>query len=128
MSNPMMYEKPQPDYGQQNVLQQQQPGFAPNMNAAQGGGNRNVLNKPYNGQGERDWSYGICDCTGDMDLSRTVARHAGADAGPMDASRVGLGSVGSSRSALVVMFDVATGLKAVSAATCSHHGAVTLAQ
>lgn len=67
MSNLNMYEKQQMDYGQQqHELQQQQPGFAPAMNAGQGGGNRNVLNKPYNPQGDRDWSYGLCDCTGNI--------------------------------------------------------------
>ncbi|KAF8510657.1 PLAC8 family-domain-containing protein [Hysterangium stoloniferum] len=32
------------------------------MNA---GGNRNTLNKPFNGSGEREWSHGFCDCFGD---------------------------------------------------------------
>ena len=37
----------------------QQPGAVPQMNA---GGNRNVLNKPYDPQGHRDWSYGTFTC------------------------------------------------------------------
>jgi len=37
----------------------QQPGAVPQMNA---GGNRNVLNKPYDAQGHRDWSYGTFTC------------------------------------------------------------------
>ncbi|KAF8526559.1 PLAC8 family-domain-containing protein [Hysterangium stoloniferum] len=32
------------------------------MNA---GGNRNALNKPFNGSGEREWSYSLFDCFGD---------------------------------------------------------------
>src|SRR6266481_8028210 len=32
------------------------------MNA---GGNRNALNQPTDAKGEREWSYGFCDCFGD---------------------------------------------------------------
>jgi len=37
----------------------QQPGGMPQMNA---GGNRNALNKPYNAQGQREWSHSTFSC------------------------------------------------------------------
>ncbi|KAA1473151.1 PLAC8-domain-containing protein [Dentipellis sp. KUC8613] len=40
-------------------------GTAP-MQTGAGGGNRNVLNKPYNGNREREWSHGLCSCFGDI--------------------------------------------------------------
>ncbi|EDR01540.1 uncharacterized protein LACBIDRAFT_310869 [Laccaria bicolor S238N-H82] len=35
-----------------------------------GGGNRNALNLPLDAEGKRDWSYGLCECFGDMDTCR----------------------------------------------------------
>ena len=42
----------------------QQPVGAPQMVIYQGGsgGNRNALNKPFNPQGRREWSFGLCGC------------------------------------------------------------------
>ncbi|KAG9003533.1 hypothetical protein FRB94_003053 [Tulasnella sp. JGI-2019a] len=59
----MSYEKQQPDHGQQQ-FQAHQPGAKTMMSP--GGGNRNALNKPFNTSGDREWSYGLCDCCSDF--------------------------------------------------------------
>jgi len=61
------YEHPAPVHP--NTFPSQQPQYVsqplpnPGMTAgAQVGGNRNALNKPVHGSGQRDWSYGLFGC------------------------------------------------------------------
>ncbi|PFH47899.1 hypothetical protein AMATHDRAFT_66586 [Amanita thiersii Skay4041] len=61
------YPTPQVAYAQQpqpQMVQMQQP--QPTMGMTVGpGGNRNAKNVPFNPNGKRDWSNGICDCFDD---------------------------------------------------------------
>ncbi|KAG9005288.1 hypothetical protein FRB93_009842 [Tulasnella sp. JGI-2019a] len=48
-----------------NEIQQQQPAMIPAMTVNNGAANRNALNKPFDANGEREWSFGLCGCCGD---------------------------------------------------------------
>ena len=75
-SPPQTYPNPNPISDQTFQQQQptavpyivQQPPLVPQMAVSRGGastgGNRNALDKPYDSNGQRDWSFGLFDCFG----------------------------------------------------------------
>ncbi|KAG9006817.1 hypothetical protein FRB94_000413 [Tulasnella sp. JGI-2019a] len=46
-------------------IQQQQPGVIRAMTINNEGENRDTQHEPFDGNGEREWTYGLCGCCGD---------------------------------------------------------------